>query len=144
MRFIGFSFKYISIEKVKESKGNINVNTDMKIKDLKKSSSDLFKEKDTFLVEYEFNIEYQPNFANVLFKGNLIFLLDGKEDEELVKGYLEGWKEKKLPEEFSRSILQIVFNKCNLKALQLEEYLNLPSHIPGPVFQNLNKDNRKK
>ena len=44
-------------------------------------------------------------------------------------------EEKKIPEKFKEIIFNSIFRKCNLKALQFEEELNLPPHLPLPSFK---------
>ncbi|MEM3074357.1 MAG: hypothetical protein QW727_00210 [Candidatus Pacearchaeota archaeon] len=139
MRVIGFTFKKILVEKNKEIINKVNIQTDMKIKDIRKGKSDLFKNNETILVEYDFKIEYQPDFARILFEGGLVFLIDDKNDEDLIKEVLSQWKDKKIHEEFLRITLQLVFNKCSIKALLLEDYLNLPPHLPNPIFTKEDK-----
>ena len=48
---------------------------------------------------------------------------------------LEGWKEKNLPDDFRLSIFNLILKKSSLKALQLEEELNIPLHIAMPFLK---------
>ena len=140
MRVIGFTFKKISIEKKKEIANNVNVNSDMKVINLYKGKTDLFGDKETLSIEYQFKIDYQPDFANLLFEGTLVLLMNDKNDDELMKSVLKKWKDKTLPEDFGVTILKLIFLRCNLKALMLEEYLGLPPHIPNPEFSKIDKN----
>jgi len=129
MRVIGFNFKEISIEKKKEINNELKINTNIDVKDLKKEELDLFKDKDIFNLEYEFKILYEPDFAELVFKGGILVLI---EDKKLVKNIEKQWKDKKIIPELKVPILNLIFSKCNLKALQLEEDMGLPPHIPSP------------
>ncbi len=132
MKAIGNSFKKISIERKSEPQDKkININTDVQVKNVKKQTTDIFKDKDTFIIDYEYKINYEPNMANILFTGSVVFLMEDNE-KELSKKVLEEWKKEKIPEDFKIPLFNVIFARCNLKALQLEEYLNLPLHIPNP------------
>ena len=52
-------------------------------------------------------------------------------DAEL-KQFLDSWKDKKIPEHLRTSLFNFIMNKCNIKALFLEDELGLPLHIPMP------------
>ena len=134
MKVVGFSYKKISAEKKKEISKSMNINTDMKILDLKEGKLSQFGDKKSLSVDYQFQIDWQPDFATLLFEGSIIFLLDEENDEELFKKTMAQWKTKKLPEDLGTNLLRIIFSRCNLKALQLEEYLGLPPHVPSPQF----------
>jgi hypothetical protein len=70
------------------------------------------------------------------FYGNLIISIESKESKEVLKQ----WKDKKLPEEFRLNIFNVILKKVSLKALQFEEELNLPPHIPLPSFKPSDKE----
>lgn len=133
MRVVGFSYKKIYVEKKKEIDGKIEIKTDIEVKDIKKSKNDLFKDLDTLTVNYDFKIDYHPGFAELVFGGTIVLLME-KADEELTKKIMAEWKDKKILSELRLPLLNIVFERCNLKALQLEEYANLPTHFPTPKF----------
>lgn len=148
MKVISFSFDKISAERLKNLKLPINVNTDMKIIDVEKSKIDLFENKDVLSFDYQFTITYNEDAAKLFFEGKLTLLMDDKNDKELIKKTIEDWKSKKISQELNISLLKIIFNKCNTKALLMEEFINLPSHIPGPQFSkneesSENSDNKK-
>ena len=58
---------------------------------------------------------------------------------------LEGWKEKNLPDDFRLSIFNLILKKSSLKALQLEEELNIPLHIAMPFLkpQDTSQDSKQ-
>lgn len=136
IRVIGFNFSKISVEKKTEVKKGLKINTNIDVKDLKKTEIDVFKEKDVFEINYEFKITYNPNVADIEFKGNMLILVN---DKDLVKQLEENWKDKKLLEELRIPIINLIWNRCNLKALQLEEDLGLPPHIPSPKLESSSK-----
>ena len=143
MRVIGFSYKKISVEKKKEIDGKVEIKTDIQVKDIKKSKNDLFKDLDTLSIEYEFKIAYESGFAEILFGGTIVLLME-KGDKELTKKIMDEWETKKILPELRLPLLNIVFERCNLKALQLEEYTNLPTHFPTPKFTQDSQETKDK
>lgn len=134
LKFVGFNFKKISIEKKKDVSKEIKINTNVEINEVKEQNSDLFKEGNLFYFEYEFKVNYEPEYANILFTGGILALI---KDEKFIKEIKEQWKAKKIPEDLRIILMNSIFSKCNLRALQLEEDLNLPPHLPMPkVSQN--------
>jgi hypothetical protein len=65
------------------------------------------------------------------FKGVLAIALDKKMGEEILKK----WKDKETVKDFKLAVLNVIFKKCNIKALQLEEELGLPLHMPMASLQ---------
>jgi len=129
MRVIGFNFSKISIDKKKEPEKGMKINTNIEIKELEKKDIDVFKDKDVFDMAYEFKINYSEDIAELVFNGSILILI---ENEEIVKNIEENWKDKKLPENLRIPLMNVIFSRCNLKALQLEEDLGLPQHLPSP------------
>ena len=129
MKIIGGNFKKISIKKYKEITHPIKINTNIEIKDVRKTELDLFKGKDLFTFDYLFRIVYEPDFAEIEFDGGLLVLI---EDPAILKEVIKEWKNKQVPEDIKFVLMNIIFGKCNLKALQLEEDLGLPAHLPSP------------
>ncbi len=132
MKAIGFNFNKISAEKL-ESKGkDLKINTEMDVSNIKKLDTDLFKGKDEVLeVRFVYNVDYKPDFAKIKIEGAIIFQTEQKKAKQILKD----WKKKKLSEEFRLSVFNIILKKSSLKALELEDELNLPFHIPMPSFK---------
>jgi hypothetical protein len=129
IKFIGFNFDKISIEKYKDISNNLNIKTNFEIKDIKDQNSDLLKNKNLIHFKYELTLDYSPNLAKIFFSGGILSLI---EDEKLLKDIKTQWKDKKISEDLKIKLINIIFSKCNIRALQLEEDLNLPFHIPFP------------
>jgi len=58
----------------------------------------------------------------------------------MAKEVLKGWKDKETTDDFRIFLFNIILRKSNIKALQLEDELALPPHIPLP---SLNKENMR-
>ncbi len=127
MRIIGFNFKKIEAERKKDLKGKLEIKSNLQIDDIEKDKIEVAGEILKF--HFDFSIRYEPNFAELSFKGVVLVIPDKLED---IKNILKDWKKKKISEETKIFVLNFVMSKCNLKALQLEEDFSLPSHIPLP------------
>jgi len=136
MRVIGFSFNQISIEKKKELDRNIKINTNIDIKDISFPKLDLFQTKEVANFEYNFKIFYE-DCAELIFKGTILVLIEDKKQFEELK---KSWKTKKIDDKLRIPLMNIILSKCNLKALQLEEDLGLPAHLPAPRITSSEKN----
>ncbi|HRZ85831.1 MAG TPA: hypothetical protein P5277_03560 [Candidatus Paceibacterota bacterium] len=129
MKLVGFNFSKISGEKYKDIDNSLKVNVNVQIKDIKQSPTSFFKKGEILDFKYDFKINYEPDFANIHQSGNLLLLI---EDESEIKQILKDWKTKNVSENLRTFLMNLVISKCNLKALQIEEDLSLPSHMPSP------------
>jgi len=137
MRFVGFNFKKISVERLQERPDSIKFDTKLDISNIDSLKSDFLKTKEELLkVDFIFSVLYEPNFAKLDIEGNIILSVEPRIAREVLKG----WKDKELSEEFRIFMFNHILRKANVKALQLEDDLGLPPHIPLP---SLNKENMK-
>ncbi len=137
MRLIGFNFEKMSIERFQERVDEIKFNTKVDISSITPLKSDIIRTKEELLkVDFVYSVLYEPNLAKLELKGNLILSVEPR----IAKEVLKGWKDKQTSEEFRLFMFNIILRKANIKALQLEDELSLPPHIPLP---SLNKDNLK-
>lgn len=132
MKLLGFNFNKISIERFSNPKDKVNINTNMDIIEIKSINQEIFKSKEEFLsVKFVYNLNYEPNLAKLDLAGEMVLSLDPKLSKEVLKQ----WKDKKVSEGFRIALFNIILKKSTLKALQLEEELNLPTHISLPVIK---------
>jgi len=133
MRLVGFNFSKISIEKITDDRPkDLKMGTNINVSEIKTLKSDFFKAKDDILAsKFTYTINYEPGYAKVEFEGTIILAVESK----VAKTVLKQWKEKKMPAEFNMVIFNIIMMKANIKALQLEEELNIPYHVPLPTLK---------
>jgi len=132
MKLVGFNFTKINLEKKSSDLKDLKINTGIDISEITEANSDIFKSSDKLIaIKFEYNIKYEKNIATLNFFGNLVVSLE----PEQAKDILKQWKKKKMPDEFRLNIFNIILRKSSLKALQFEEELNLPPHIPLPSFR---------
>lgn len=139
MQVVGFNFNNISAEKKKEnSQGKISINSNISIDEIKKEKIDVFKGKNTLKFSFTFTITYNPNLAEFIFKGSILTIVEDKEEKEILKKF----KKKKVEDKYRIPLFNIILTRSSIKALQLEEDLQLPTHIPFPrINPNQNQAN---
>jgi hypothetical protein len=137
MRLIGFNFTKINAEKTSDNYKNLKINTGIDISEIREVKSDLFKTKEELVgITFEYTITYEPGFAKLNFIGNVLLGLDSQKAKEVFKK----WKDKEIPEDFRLALFNIILKKSSLRALQLEEELNLPTHFPLPSIKVSKED----
>lgn len=149
MEIIGFSFTNIQGIRNKNFKlpfaTNININFD----EVEKQKIEIVKEKEIATTSFKCSLAYneppqeQNNssekqkekeqksnniMAEIKLEGNLTLSLDKEEAKELFKA----WKKKEMPEKFREPLFNVIWRKCLLRALTMEDELNLPPHINLP------------
>lgn len=131
IRFAGFNLNKLSIEK-KERKEDIKLDTNIDISNINETKVNGIGVTDSFIsVDFVYSINYNPDFAKLEFKGNLLFSMDS----DTAKNILKEWENKKISEDFKLLLFNIILKKSNIKALQLEDEFNLPLHIPLPSLK---------
>ena len=130
MKIIGFNFTKIHIEKKSDNLKDLKLESPtVDILEVKQLKSSLFEVKeDVFEIKFSYNIKYSPDVATISLAGTLLAMVDPKTAKDLVKQ----WKDKKLPDEHKILVFNVILKKSNLKAMELEDELNLPLHIPLP------------
>lgn len=132
MRIIGFNFTKIKIERLKDTTEELKIKTEIDIPELKElKSSPLNTKEEVIEIKFLYRILYEPGFAIVELEGKLLMALEPKTAKEVVKQ----WKKKKMPEDFRVLLFNAILKKSVLKALELEDELNLPLHMPMPTFR---------
>jgi hypothetical protein len=133
IKIINFSFKKISSERISESIKDIKINTKIDISSIEEIKSEFLGENEKILkLRFVYNIDYTPEIAKINLEGNVLLSL-GKEEADTI---LKSWKNKKISEAFKISIFNLILRKSNVKALALEEEMNLPFHIPFPTLKS--------
>jgi hypothetical protein len=131
MKLMGFNFTKISVEKFPVKPGKVKINTKIDVPDINSVKSDIITPKEDLIgAKFTFDIEYEPGIAKIELAGHMLLALEPK----IAKDVLKQWEDKKLPEDFKLSLFNLILKKSTLKALQLEEELNLPLHMQLPSF----------
>lgn len=141
MKILGFNFIKISVEKSETvTDEDIKINTNINLSEIKEVESPFLNKDEMLLgVKFNYNVNYTPDFAKIELKGGLVVALNTKDAKEVLKQ----WKEKKTPDGFKLTVFNVLLRKANLKALELEEELNLPLHITLPSLKGQPKEDSK-
>jgi hypothetical protein len=148
MAVIGFNFSKISAERSSSMSGEFKVNTGLNITYIKKNESRLLAEKEVLDFGFEFSVNYvqfennkeKDKIASLKFEGDVLDAVDSKDAKKII----EDWKKKEIHDDIRLRILNTVLIKCNLKALNMEEEIGLPHHIPLPILRKPEAKEEKK
>lgn len=127
MQIIGFNLIKISAERKEKQQGKLEIKQNINIDDISEDKINISKEE-VIKITFSFNVDYSPDFAKLEIKGQTV-LLPGKDE---AKEIFKEWKKKQIPEHFRIPLFNFIMGKCNIKALELEDELNLPLHLPMP------------
>jgi hypothetical protein len=125
MRIIGFNLLKTSVERKEKPIPRPKITQNVDIKDVTKEKIPI-SDQEVLKIRFNFVISYSGDFAKLEFEGNVI-ALPGKEG---LKDFLKSWKDKKIPEDVRIGLFNFIMSKCNVKALQLEDEMGLPLHVP--------------
>ncbi len=132
MKLIGFNFTKISVDKIGKVTKDLKIDTSINIDSIDEVKNEMIKSKDTFLnLKFNYKINYKPEIALIELSGNLAISVDSK----LGKDILKDWKNKKINDETRIILFNAILKKSNVKALQLEEEMNLPLHFQLPSIK---------
>ena len=141
MKILGINFTKLNAEKFSIDAKGVKIGTHIDLSEIREVKSDFFSSKEKVLgIKFSYEIDYDPNFAKIKLAGNILVSTDDTNFNKI----LEGWKEKNLPDDFRLSIFNLILKKSSLKALQLEEELNIPLHISMPFLKTQDKSQDSK
>jgi len=129
IKLLSFKYSKINVERNENFKGELKITPNINIKTIEKYKIESSKQ-DALKVEFGFKIDYS-SLGKIELEGRFVLLTDSK----LVLEVLNEWKDKKMSNETNTLILNIIMQKASLKALELEEEMNLPPHIQLPRLQ---------
>ncbi len=130
MPVVGMSIDSINAKKYAEVTVGVKVNSNTNLKGVKEQSIPGLDKK-ALTIEFDFLTQYmdkkEKKVAEFIIGGSVL-VVDMKH-----KDIIERWnKEKKLPEDLSLQVVNLIFNKCAKKSIILSDDLQLPSPVPLP------------
>jgi len=144
MKLIGFNFTKISAEKAEKFNQEYSTNTNIDIADITEQTMDFLKEP-AVKISFKFTVFYTPKgketpkMGELTLEGDILFSAQAEEAKDIQKS----WKkkdEKAIPIQFKVPLFNLILKKCTPKALELEDSLNLPSHMPMPSLKATRAD----
>ncbi len=140
MKIAGFNFTKISIERLLGKMESPKINMNIDISELKKVNNSIINSEETFLsITFTYKLSYAENIAEISINGNILLSLEGSLAEEVLKK----WETKEMPAEFKTNLYNFILRKTMIKALQLEEEIGLPPHVPLPSIK-ISEEGEKK
>jgi len=131
MKIIGFDFTKMCAEKMGKNFSNLKIGNQINIKEISELKEELITNKESIIeVKFIYEVLYEENIAKISFEGKILIVVDFKQSKEIIKD----WKDKKLQDSFRIPLFNAILRKAGLKALQLEEELNLPPHFNLPFL----------
>lgn len=132
MNIINIGFTSINANKSATPKGGVSITNNIKMDSIEEVKMGLDQTRQAFKVIFSFNTKYNPNFAAIDIKGEVLVI--GTADE--AKLIISQWnKDKKIAPEAARAILNNIMNRCSLEVILLSKELGLPSPIPLPSIK---------
>ena len=132
LKFAGARFTKLISEKNTTFDGKLEIKTNVKINSLEK----IEKMKETIKLSYGFEVEY-GELGKIIIEGDIFLNSDPKTIKDLLKLY----KDKKYETPEYLAITNLVIQKATIKAIELEEEINLPLHIKLPSLSIKNQNN---
>ncbi|MFZ5955109.1 MAG: hypothetical protein ACOYT4_01685 [Nanoarchaeota archaeon] len=136
IKLVGFTITKINAEKNPGFNGDIKIKPDIKVISIEKYKLELIK-TDGLKINFLFSVDY-GQLGKLIIEGYLILLPEAKELKEI----LNKWKDEKIEDNVQVLILNLILQRCSLKALQIEEDMTLPLHIQMPRFQSSNENKK--
>ena len=133
MQVIGFNFTKISAERFpnyKFSRPTQNIG----FTDVSTEKVALLPNSNATKITFNFSLDYKEsekakdNLAQIGFEGHILLSAEKEESKEIQKQ----WKKKKLPQDLAFKLSNLILKKCSIKAMQLQEDIVIPSHLPIP------------
>ena len=140
MQIVGFNLLEIKGKRKEFLDRNFDMKVNLSMKNVKKIDFDVKEDANVLGFHFEFSVECTGENGKIEIEGVILAMLSKKEADEILKTWE---KEKKLSDKIRTFIYNIIFSKCNIKALELEEELNLPTHIPMPLLRESTKEETK-
>lgn len=132
MPIIGINFRSVKadIDIDKKHKGDININSIPTIQKIEKHTVGLANLKEALAIDFKFETKYEPKIGSIIIEGRVLY------QTNKLKESLEKWKkDKKMDEAMIVEVLNAIFRKCLVKAVDLSNELGLPPPLRFPVVK---------
>ena len=125
MKVVGFNLTKVSIERKEINMSAEKVDQKINITDVSKQSVE-FSKDELLKINFELSLLYPNDLARLDFKGYVTTIPNSDEMDK----FLKSWKDQNIPEDSKFPLFNFIMQKCNVKALYLEDELGLPLHVP--------------
>ena len=136
MQVIGFNLSKVLAERSPDFTRSA-INTNIEFSNVEKEKVDLLKDAEAVKISFKFSVIYENKEKKEKKNGEVscegVIVLSTSKEE--AKDFHKSWKKKEVPKDTMIPLYNVILKKCSLKALQLEDDLNLPPHIPFPQIR---------
>jgi hypothetical protein len=130
MPIVSFNYTKINAERYDFAPGPTNIKNNVVIKEVTKTKLALgAQSQDVLRIMFEFITFYEPRKGKISLEGEILHLDKPEKIEVLAKAWQ---KDKKLPKDETRILMNHVLNKCNVEAILMSREINLPSPVQLP------------
>lgn len=138
MPVIGLDYRKIHAEK-DAVLPKVNISTSPRIIDIKKTKLTGFgSDFDVLSVDFEFSSKFEPKAGDLSIEGTIIYKADDADS------IMKLWKkEKKLPANANSEIVNYIFSKVGIFALQISDALQMPPVIGMPRIKSADEPEKK-
>lgn len=135
MPVVGFNLQRISAEKKGQITGKLNIKNNLNITNIEQEKNAITASDEVIKINFKFSVSYDPDIGALDIEGNLLFM----DTPEKIKKIMDNWtKDKKLEKEVSTLVFNTILARCNIKALTIEQDVNLPPHFRLPLIKPKN------
>ena len=138
---IGLNFISINAETKERDdvSGNISVNSSPTIDSVEKRDFSIPGMKNVIGIGFSFNVRYDPDIGSITLNGEVLYAA------EKMDNILKVWKEKKaLDDSIALEVLNAIFRRSLIKAIELSSELRLPPPVTLPVVRKEDAQMKKK
>jgi hypothetical protein len=142
MQILRFNFSKISAERFPDFKGKPKITTNVDFSNFDKQKNDLIKDQEIYKIDFKLVINYSDQeekesgkdkkspskLGEVTFQGHTLIGLSKDDPKDILKSF----KKNEIPITVREFFLNLILSKCAAKALDLEDQIHLPYHIPLP------------
>lgn len=135
MNIIGFSFTKLQAFKSPEFKKGFTKNFNVDIFDVEEEKVPFATKNSALRISFRYEVLYNdpeskkdPLVGETRLEGLVTLMMEDAEAKE----FLKVWKGKKVPSTVQEFLVNFILRKCTAKAMELQDSVNLPSHIPIP------------
>ncbi len=131
MPVVGLGFDKLIADKKKPVKAPLKINSNLVVTDLVQG-----EEKSVLKFKYEFKLNYDPDIAELVIGGHVLYT----DKEKTLSNIMKEWKKnKKVDPEIVKKVINVAIVRSNMKAIILAEQVSLPPHIKFPTVAGKGK-----
>ncbi len=139
MPVVGFNYTKILVERTAKLDPKDKIANSVNLIEIEEEKMPFSEGKGLLSIHFQFDIAY-GKAGKMSLQGLLLYL----DNPDKTKKILDDWKkDRKLSQELSTEVFNSVLFKCNIKALQLAEDVNLPAHFRIPLIRPKQPESQK-